>query len=165
MRCMKQGLFPGTFDPPTLGHLDIIKRAACMCDTLYVAITEETSKRPAFLFSIDERKEMMEKICHGLPHVKIVTFSGLAVDFVKKCQANFLIRGLRAFSDFEYEFQMALANRKLGNVETVFFMADEKLAHISSTLIREIARSGTRLTDFIPTAIEPIIFKKLADLK
>lgn len=161
---MKKALFPGTFDPPTLGHLDLISRAQPICDKLYVGIATNTHKSHKSIFSPEEKKEMLQKITHSFPFVEVVSFSGLAVDFAKENQIDFILRGLRAFSDFEYEFRMALANRTISSIETVFLMADERLAHISSSLIQELGRYQTRLHAFIPEAIEPQVFQKLARL-
>ncbi len=145
-------LFPGTFDPPSLGHLDIIQKAKLICDHLIIAIAQKLDKKP--LFSIEERSEMLKKIA---PHAEITPFHGLIVDFAREKKASFLIRGLRAFSDFEYEFQMALVNRRLSGIETLFLMSNEHHTQISSSLIREIAHFGGPLLDFIPPEIEPLI--------
>ncbi len=148
-------IFPGTFDPPSKGHLDIIQRSLPLCDHLIVAIAHKPEKK--HLFSLDERTHMMKMIA---PNVEIVSFHGLIVDLAQQRQATFLIRGLRAFSDFEYEFQMALANRRLSGIETLFLAADTKHMQISSTLIREIAYFGGPLHEFVPPEIEPLIRKK-----
>ncbi len=158
---MKKALFPGTFDPPTLGHIDIIKRSATICDRLYVGIAMNAFK-PEALFSLQEKEAMLKKICKPYPYAEVVHFSTLVVEFAKQNQIDFLIRGLRAFSDFEYEFRMALANRHLSGIETVFLMADERVAHISSTLIREIGRYKSRLHEFVPKEIEEQVFSKLS---
>lgn len=158
---MKKALFPGTFDPPTLGHVDIIRRSASICDKLYVGIAVNSAKTDE-LFTVHERETMLKTICHPFPHAEVVRFSTLAVDFAKKHQVDFLIRGLRAFSDFEYEFRMALANRRLSGIETVFLMADERVGHISSTLIRELGRYKSRLHDFVPAEIEEAIYQKVS---
>lgn len=150
-------IFPGSFDPPTFGHLDIIHRAKPLCDHLIVAVAVKPSKNS--LFSLEERVEMIKKMA---PQVEVASFHGLIVDFANERNAAFLIRGLRAFSDFEHEFQMSLANRKLSSIETLFLMADEKHTHISSTLIREIAHFGGPLKDFVPPPIEPYIRKKFS---
>lgn len=156
---MSIGLFPGSFDPPSLGHVDIIRRAAAQCEILYVGIAENSEKRSAF--SSLEKRQMLERVCADISNVRVVTFPGLVVEFAKEHQVNFLIRGLRAFSDFEYEFRMALANRKLTGIETLFLMADPNLAHISSTLLKDIAKHGTHLTGFIPDTIEPLVYERL----
>jgi pantetheine-phosphate adenylyltransferase len=158
---MRKALFPGTFDPPTLGHLDLIRRSASICDKLYVGVAINTSK-PHDLFTVQEKESMLKTICKSYPHVEVVRFSTLAVDFAKQHQIDFLLRGLRAFSDFENEFRMALANRKLSGIETVFLMADERVGHISSTLIRELGHFKCRLHDFVPAEIEEQIFQRLS---
>ncbi len=155
------GIFPGTFDPPSKGHLDIIQRASLICDKLLIAIAVKPDKKA--LFSPDEKKEMLRLITPSLPNVQIEIFQGLVVDFARIHKAQFLIRGLRAFSDFEYEFQMALANRRLSGIETLFLMADERHTQISSSLIREIAHFKGPLRDFVPSEIEPLIRKKFGN--
>lgn len=152
----KVALFPGTFDPPSLGHLDIIKRSAMICDKLYIGIAENINK-PAGMFTLPQRKEMLKVITKGIPQVEIISFSGLVIDWAAKNNVNFLIRGLRAFSDFEYEFRMALANRKMSGIETLFLMSDPNYSHISSSLIREIASFGHSLHDFVPDELEKMI--------
>jgi pantetheine-phosphate adenylyltransferase len=158
---MKQALFPGTFDPPTFGHLDVIARSATICDRLTVGIAINPVKAATELFSIEERIHMLKEITKPFPHVEVTSFSGLVVDYAKKHKINFILRGLRAFSDFEYEFRMALANRKISGIETAFLMADERHGHISSTLIRELARYKIRLHDFVPPEIEELVFRRL----
>jgi pantetheine-phosphate adenylyltransferase len=104
---------------------------------------------------------MLKKMTHAIPHIEVVTFSGLVVEFAEKHQIDAIIRGLRAFSDFEYEFRMALANRKLSGIETLFLMSDERLSHISSTLIRELGQYKSRLHDFVPPEIEEAVFHRI----
>ncbi len=159
--CLGIALFPGTFDPPTLGHIDIIERSKTICNKLYVGIAVNSSK-PSDLFTVDERIQMLAQVCKSYPHVEVVTFSTLVIEFAQKNKVDFLIRGLRAFSDFEYEARMALANRKLSKIETVFLMADEKVGHISSTLIRELSKFKYRLHDFVPSEIEDQVFQKIS---
>lgn len=149
------GIFSGTFDPPTLGHLDIIQKAEQICDHLIVAIAVKPDKKA--LFSIEEKKQMLKKIA---PNVEIVSFHGLIADLAKEKKASFLIRGLRAFSDFEYELQMAQANRRIGKIETLFLIANDQHSQISSSLIREIAYFKGPIHDFVPKEIEPLIRKK-----
>ena len=158
---MKKALFPGTFDPPTLGHVDLIRRSASICDKLYVGIASNFTKTDD-LFTVSERQAMLKTICHPFSHVEVVSFSSLAVEFAKQHNVHFLIRGLRAFSDFEYEFRMALANRRLSGIETAFMMADERVGHISSSLIRELGRYKSRLHDFVPKEIEELIFQRVS---
>jgi len=156
----KKALFPGSFDPLTLGHVDLIRRAEKICDELYVGIASHPAKKE--VFSVEEREGMLKTVCKNFPYVKIVRVPSLAVDFAKEHQIDFLLRGLRAFSDFEMEFRMALANRKLSGIETVFLMADEKLSHVSSSLIRELSSFKHRLHDFVPAEIEEKIYKRLS---
>lgn len=145
---MKIGVYPGTFDPITHGHADIIARSLRVFDKIIVAVAPNPTKRP--LFDLAERVAMVKLVTKGLPHVEVVTFKGLLVDYVQKRKAHAVIRGLRAISDFEYEFQMALVNRKLNkSVETVFLMPSEEYSYLTSTLIKEVARFGGRLTDFL----------------
>ncbi|PIS03290.1 MAG: pantetheine-phosphate adenylyltransferase [Chlamydiae bacterium CG10_big_fil_rev_8_21_14_0_10_42_34] len=155
----KIGLIAGTFDPPTLGHVNIIQRASSLTDQLIIAVIRNPEKKTHF--SIDERFEMLNIL---LPAAEITPFDGLLTDFARKKKVTFLIRGLRNFIDFEHEYQMATANKKLSGIETLFLMADEKYAQISSTLIKEIARVGGSLQNFIPQKIEPFIRKKLEKL-
>lgn len=155
------GLFPGTFDPPTKGHLDIIKRAALICDRLIIAVAVKPDKRSTSVFSVEEKMEMLRLMTKSISHVEIVHFHGLIVDFAREKKVSFLVRGLRTFSDFEGEFQMAAANRRLGGIDTLFLMADGSHAQISSSLIREIAYFGGPIHDFVPPEIEPLIRKKL----
>jgi pantetheine-phosphate adenylyltransferase len=159
---MKKALFPGTFDPPSLGHLDVIKRGTTICDQLYVGVTTNLAKKKSALFSTEEKVHMLKKICQDLPQVTIVSFSSLVIDFAKENGINFLIRGLRAFSDFEYEFRMALANRRMSGIETLFLMPDERVAHISSSLIREIGRYHSALSDFVPHEIEKMVLERIS---
>lgn len=154
------GLLPGTFDPPTLGHLDLIERAKKLCDHLVVAIALKPSKNS--FFSIEERIHLIQKIA---PHTEIVSFHGLIADLAKQIGATYLIRGIRGISDFECETQMAIANRRLSGIETLFLIADEKHTQISSTLIREIAFFGGTLRDFVPPSIEEEILHKLKGKK
>lgn len=158
---MKQALFSGTFDPPTLGHLDIIKRSCKICDKLFVGIACSGTKERQSDFSVEEKKEMLAAMTKDLGQMEIVSIDGLVVDFAKQHNIHFLLRGLRAFSDFEYEFRMALANRKLSGIETVFLMADEKHSHISSSLIRELTYHKSRLHEFVPSSIEEFVFQRL----
>jgi pantetheine-phosphate adenylyltransferase len=156
---MKTALLPGTFDPPTLGHIDLIRRSRQICNKLYVGISINSAK-PSDLFSVEERQSMLKVVCKPYSHVEVVTFSTLVVEFAKENRVDFLLRGLRAFSDFEYEARMALVNRCLSGIETVFLMAEGKVGYISSTLIRELARFKRRLHDFVPAEIEAQVFER-----
>lgn len=157
----KAVLFPGMFDPPSIGHLDLIERASKMFSKVYVGIAVNPAKAET-LFTPSERKEMLEVIAEPFSNVEVVVFDGLVIDFAKKQGVGCLVRGIRAFSDLEHEFGMALANRAMSGIETVFLMADAKLAHISSTLIREIGSFGHRLHGFVPDRIEEQVFKRIS---
>jgi len=154
---MAIGLIPGTFDPPTMGHFDLIERAAKICQKLIIGVAENRQK-PSPCFTTEERIALIQKV---VPDLEVVQIEGLVVDFAKQRKINFLIRGLRPFSDIEHECQMALANKKIGNMETLFFMAEGCYAHISSSLIRDLASHGHHLKDFIPAAIEEEVFSRL----
>lgn len=157
---MDSALFAGSFDPPTLGHLDIIKRAAPLFKELHIGIAANLSKQSSF--TIQEREEMLRKLTKNLTSVKVESFSELTVDFAKRKKTSLLIRGLRSAADLESEIQLALANRKLSGIETLFLITDPQLSHISSTLIKEIAHQKRRLHDFVPAEIEEQIFQKLS---
>jgi pantetheine-phosphate adenylyltransferase len=156
-----KALFPGTFDPPSLGHLDIIKRAASLFGTLYIGIGENLDK-PHQFFDIQERETMLAEMTHGIPNLKIISFNGLVVDFAQSHHINFLVRGLRQQSDFDFEMRMAVANQKLGALDTVFLMSDPQYGHICSSIIHEIATFGRRLHGFVPEQIEEAVYTRLA---
>ena len=158
---MKQALLPGTFDPPTLGHLDLIKRSEALCDKLVIGIACNGLKNEPSLFSVEEKVEMLKAITKDLHFVEIRVINGLVATFAKQNNINFLIRGVRAFSDFDYEYRMAFTNKTLSGVETVFLMASGKTSHISSSLIREIGINNSRLVEFVPSSIEEFVCKRL----
>ena len=146
-------IYPGTFDPITNGHTDLIGRAARLFDEVVVGVANSPSKRP--LFDLEERVQLARQVTAHLPNVKVVGFSGLLVDFAREQQANVLIRGLRAVSDFEYEFQMAGMNRSVyPEVETVFLTPGEQYMFISATMVREIARLGGDVSKFVQPCVE-----------
>lgn len=148
------GIYPGTFDPITLGHADIIRRGSKLVDKLIIGVTTNPSKNP--MFSTDERFVMVEREIHrmGLDNVEVVGFNALLVKFARKMNANVLIRGLRAVADFEYEYQMAGMNQQLDeNIETVFLMADVSLQPIASRLVKEIALFGGDIAPFVSQAV------------
>lgn len=150
------GVYPGSFDPLTNGHLDIALRASKFVDTLYVAISHHINKNN--LFTIDERVEMAKEVFKDYDNIIIEKFDGLLVDYMIAKKSNYIIRGLRAVSDFEYEFQMALANRNLNNeVETIFMVPSQKYIFLSSTIVRDIARNKGD----IESLVQPIIKAKL----
>jgi pantetheine-phosphate adenylyltransferase len=157
---MRIGVYPGTFDPVTHGHTDIIKRSLRVFDKVIVAVAPNPAKRP--LFDLAERVEMVKLVTKGLPHVEVESFQGLLVDYIQKRKAHAIIRGLRAITDFEYEFQMALVNRKLNkSVETVFLMPSEEYSYLTSTLIKEVARYGGRLSDFLHPQVAQRLLKRM----
>jgi len=149
---MKRAIYPGTFDPVTLGHLDVLARAARLFDEVVVAVAEDSPKDATF--TTEERVDLLKKSINAEPwakQVKVTSFRGLMVEFAKKEGAAAVIRGLRAVSDFEYEFQLALTNRRLHpDLESVFLMPRETLSFLSSNLVRELARLGAPLSEFVP---------------
>ena len=153
-------IYPGTFDPITNGHLDLIERAAAMFDHVIVGIAASPSKKP--LFNLNERVALTESITAHLSNVEIVGFSGLLVDFAKQYQANILVRGLRAVSDFEYEFQLANMNRRLmPELETVFLTPAEENSFISSTIVKEVALHHGEVNQFVAPSVQIALEKKL----
>ncbi len=160
---MQKAIFPGTFDPPTLGHLNIVRRAAKLFDGLYVAIGENTSK-PQPLFSIAERIDLLQKSTQDIPGVKVVDFHGLLVDFAREKGITTIVRAMRNYSDFESETAQAHMNQRLGELETVYLLADENYRQVSSTLIREIAKYGKDLGAFLPKDVAATIARRFADL-
>ena len=158
---MKSVLFPGTFDPPTLGHLDIIKRAARLADKLYVAVATVSNKHPS-VFTVNERIEMLSKILDKDVEAEVIPLEGLVVDLAIELKVNAIVRGMRSVTDFDYEYCMAFTNSKLSEMETIFLMTSEDLESIRSTLIREIATHGRRLHAFVPPEIEEFIFSRLS---
>jgi|FaiFalFF_MnMetaG_3_1042247.scaffolds.fasta_scaffold21943_1 pantetheine-phosphate adenylyltransferase len=159
-------VYPGSFDPITNGHLDIIHRCLSIFPRVVVAILENPEKAP--LFSVEERKAMIQALFAGEPRVQVETFRGLLVDFVRQVGARVIIRGLRAMTDFEYEFQMALMNRRLcPDVETVFLMAAESYSYVSSRLIKEIFRYGGDISGLVPPVVLEYLDRKrrAGDLK
>jgi len=152
---MIRAIYPGSFDPVTLGHMDIIQRASQTVNELIVGVLNNAGKIP--LFSIDERVNMLKEVTNDLPNVKVMSFSGLLVDFARQTESTVIVRGLRAISDFEYELQMAQTNRKLNpNVDTLFFTTSLEYAYLSSTTVKEVAYFGGDLREFVP---EPVIAK------
>lgn len=149
---MRRAIYPGSFDPVTNGHLDVIQRAGRLFDEVIVAVAVNDQKRT--LFPADERVALLRQAAEGMADIRIVRFDGLLMDFAREMGASAVIRGLRAVSDFEFEFQMALMNRKLEpNVETIFLMPAEKYTYLSSRIVKEIARLGGNVEHFVPVFV------------
>jgi len=157
-------IYPGTFDPVTYGHIDLIKRAQEIFPELIVAVAHNPHKRP--LFSVEERVAMLKKATSQLKGIEVCDFDGLVVDYALKRKAKVLIRGLRMISDFEYEFQMALTNRKFSpSVETIFLMPQESYSYLSAKLLKEAASLGADLSSFVPDFVEKALKEKLRKVK
>ena len=155
------GVYPGTFDPLTLGHLDIIRRGAHLVDRLVIGVTTNPSKSP--MFTVDERMEMVRREVADIDGVSVVEFDSLLMDFAEREGARLILRGLRAVADFDYEYQMAGMNQQLNDdIETVFLMADVSLQPIASRLVKEIAVYGGRIDKFVPPAVAADVAAKLA---
>jgi pantetheine-phosphate adenylyltransferase len=156
---MKRAIYPGSFDPVTNGHLDVVERARKLFDEVIVAVAHNDEKQP--LFSLEDRLDLLRQTVGKLPYVRVAQFDGLLVEFARTEKANAVIRGLRAVSDFEFEFQMALMNRKLENsVETIFLMPKEEYTYLSSRLVKEIARLGGNVSKFVPEIVAASLDKK-----
>jgi len=153
-------VYPGSFDPLTLGHDDIIHRALKIVDRLLVAVAETSTQEKQGLFSLEERVELLSRTYAGEPAVEVVSFSGLLVEFARSREARLIIRGLRAVSDFEYEFQMALMNRSLWPELDVIFMApDNRYTFLSASLVREVARLGGDVSEYVP----PLVLERMVE--
>ena len=153
------GIYPGTFDPLTNGHMDIIRRGLRLCDRLIIAVAVNLLKKP--LFSVEERLEMISDSCKDLGNIEAVSFNGLLVDYCKENGVNFIIRGVRDSADFGYERSMALMNRRLpGALETVFMVSDGESHFLSSSMIREIAFLGGDVSAFLPSNVLPFLNRK-----
>jgi len=152
-------VYPGTFDPVTFGHLDVIERALQLFDKVIVAVTTKPEKKP--LFSVKERVSLLQQCTKGMQNVEVDSFSGLLVDYVKGKGARIVIRGLRELSDFESEFQQATVNRKLSpSIETVFVATNAKFFHLNSSVVKEIASMHGRISCFVPKPVEDALRKK-----
>jgi len=156
---MKKVIYPGTFDPVTFGHIDIIKRAAELFDSVQVTVAINPSKKP--LFTVEERVDLLKKSLKGFNKVSVDSFDGLVVDHAHKVGATGIIRGLRAVSDFEYEFQMALMNRKLAeDITTIFLMPNEKYTYLNSSIVRNLASFQSDVKDFVPRVVKEALQNK-----
>ncbi len=155
----RNAMYPGTFDPITNGHHDLVRRAASIFDRVYVAIAENPNKTP--MFPMEARVNLAKRVLHDLPNVEILGYAGLTVEFARKHNASVIIRGLRAVSDFEFEFQLANMSRHLAReIETVFMTPQEQFTFISSTLVREIAVLGGDVSEFVHPVVEAELKKK-----
>lgn len=156
---MTRAIYPGSFDPVTLGHLDIIKRAAKIVDELIVGVLNNNSKTP--LFSVENRVKMLEEVVKDIPNVKVMAFEGLLVDFAKSIDAQIIVRGLRAVTDFEYELQMSQTNMVLDNaIDTIFFTTSLEYAYLSSSTVKEAAFYGADISRFVPETVINAVYDK-----
>ena len=157
---MRIAIYPGSFDPLTNGHLDVVQRAAKLFDRVIVAVAQNDSKQP--LFTLSERQALVKKAVVHLPHVLTDAFDGLLVEYVASKKASVIVRGLRSVSDFEFEFQLALMNRKLDEkIETIFMMPKDTYTFLSSRIVKEIARLGGDVSPFVPAHVQTALRKKL----
>lgn len=160
----QRAIYPGSFDPVTYGHIDLIKRAQEIFSEVIVAVAHNPQKRP--LFSVKERVRMLNRAASDLKGIVIDDFDGLVIDYARRQKAGVLIRGLRMISDFEYEFQMALTNRKLApDIETIFLMPQESYSYLSSKLLKEAASLGAGLSSFVPDFVEEALKRKLSKVR
>src|SRR6266480_5572163 len=158
---MRRAIYPGSFDPVTNGHLDVIERARKLFDEVVVAVAHNDEKQP--LFSLEDRLDLLRETVGKIDNVRIAEFEGLLVEFARKQEAGAVIRGLRAISDFEFEFQMALMNRKLdASVETIFLMPKEEYTYLSSRIVKEIARLGGDVSGFVPACVAKALGRKFS---
>ena len=157
---MKAAIYPGTFDPCTYGHLDIIKRAANIFDEVVVSVLNNKEKTP--LFSVDERVNILKEATKDIPNVRVESFEGLLTDYCKKINVNVVVRGLRAVTDFEYELQMSQMNRKLSNhrVETIYFNTTLKYSYLSSSAVKQIAQFHGDLSAFVPDFVAKLLYER-----
>ena len=159
---MLRAIYPGSFDPVTFGHVDIIRRSAMIADELIVGVLQNNKKTP--LFSVEERVKMLEEVTKDMKNVKIVPFEGLLIDFAKQMNAKVIIRGLRAVTDFEYELQMAQTNRKLdSDIETIFLTTSLDYSYLSSTTVKEVASFDGDITQFVPEFVAEKVTEKIKE--
>lgn len=161
---MTRAIYPGSFDPVTYGHLDIIKRSAKIVDELIVGVLNNNSKSP--LFNVDNRVKMLKEVVADIPNVKVMSFDGLLVDFANEVGANVIIRGLRAVTDFEYELQMSQTNMVLDSkIETIFLSTNLDYAYLNSSTVKEVAYYGGNISRFVPETIAKQVIAKIDELK
>jgi len=157
---MKAAIYAGTFDPITLGHLDLVERAARLFDHLIIAVAAYSRK--SLLFSADERVAMVREVTKKFPNVEVESFNGLLMNYARSKGLHVVVRGLRAFSDFEFEFQMALTNRKLApDIETIFLMPNEDYSYVSSSTVREVAQFGGDVSNFVAKPVQQALAAKM----
>lgn len=157
---MVRAIYPGSFDPATFGHLDVIKRAAELFDEVIVGVLMNSEKSP--LFSVEERVNILTKVTESVPNIRVASFSGLSIDFARENKANAIVRGLRAITDFDFELQMAQTNRVLApDIDTMFLTTSLEYAYLSSTTVKEVAVFGGDITKFVPPYVVEEIHKKL----
>ncbi|MDF2950996.1 MAG: pantetheine-phosphate adenylyltransferase [Anaerocolumna sp.] len=161
---MRIAIYPGSFDPVTLGHLDIIQRSAKMVDLLIIGVLNNKSKSP--IFTVPERVNLLKEVTKDIPNISIEAYEGLLVDFAQERKASIIIRGLRAITDFEYELQLAQTNRKLNPVvDTVFLTTNVNYAYLSSSIVREIASYGGDISQFVPNTILQSVYDKIKSIR
>lgn len=161
---MTNAVYPGTFDPCTYGHLDIIRRASRLFDRVTVGVLRNSAKTP--LFSVSERVKILQEVTRSIENVDVISFDGLSVDFARLCDAKVIIRGLRAVTDFEYELQMAQTNRVLApDVDTMFLTTSLEFAYLSSTTVKEVAALHEDVSKFVPSYVEELLKKKFGSEK
>ena len=159
---LRRAIYPGSFDPPTYGHLDIIERASQLCDELIIGVLKNSAKTP--LFSADERVNMLKMITKDMKNVRVESFDGLTVDFARTQGATMMVRGLRALTDFDYELQLSQINKKLcGEVETIFLSTNLMYSYISSSTVKEVASYNADISGMVPPYIQDIVEKKMKE--
>ncbi len=154
---MKKAVFAGSFDPITIGHFEIVEKALPLFDEIIIAIGINNEKK--YFFPLEERKNFIEECFKGNPKIKVMTYTGLTVDFCQKNKVDFMVRGLRNSADFEFENAIAQTNRKLGNIETIFFLSSTETSFISSSIVRDILKNKGNIAGFVPKKIEKLITK------
>ncbi len=160
---MSRAIYPGSFDPVTFGHLDIIKRSTTMFDEVIVGILNNSAKKP--LFTVEERMEMLKEATKDFQNVKVISFEGLLVDYMKKNDISIIVRGLRAITDFDYELQIAQSNRKVSDdcIDTVFLATSVEYAYLSSSIVREYASYKTDVSHFVPACVNRKLIERFTD--